>query len=145
MSASGLPLSHNTVENWDVRIGRYLTSQGEALVSPRIAAWLEETAGLTSDRRILLRGTDPEAYAVLAALHLAALHHRSGVGTKSATGTGNSRELGTWLTTAEAAKELSVTDRAVRKRIAAGRLPATKHGSRWLLNRDHVQIAQALA
>ncbi|MBJ7340635.1 MAG: excisionase family DNA-binding protein [Mycolicibacterium sp.] len=49
------------------------------------------------------------------------------------------------MTTAEAAKELSVTDRAVRKRIAAGRLPATKHGSRWLLNRDHVQIAQALA
>jgi excisionase family DNA binding protein len=36
-----------------------------------------------------------------------------------------------WLSTAEAARVLGVTERAVVKRIDAGRLPALKQGRRW--------------
>jgi excisionase family DNA binding protein len=100
---------------------------------------------MSSDRRILLRDSDPLAYEVLMALHLAALRHRSGAGTGSTMGPGNSRDLETWLTTREAARRLGVSDRAIRKWIASGRLAATKRGGRWLLDRNHVQITQVLA
>ena len=120
-----LPARDKRVESWDVRIGRHLTLHGEALVSPRIAAWLEDKAGLTSDRRILLRGTDPEAYAELAALHVAALYYRSDLGTESPVHLRSSSDLETWMTTTDLAKLLGVTDRAIRKWIASARIPAT--------------------
>ncbi len=145
MSAFIGPSREGCEVGWDVRIGRHLTPDGSVVVPPRIAAWLEDKAGVLSDRRILLRGTDPEAYSVLAAVHVAALRHRSGFGTESAMWPTSSRDLETWVTTAEAARQLSVTDRAVRKRIAAGHLPATKHGGRWLLHSNDIQITQALA
>jgi excisionase family DNA binding protein len=128
-----------------VRIGRYLTPNRDAVVPPRIASWLEKNAGLSRDKRISIRDTDPLAYEVLAALHIAALCHRSGAGTELAMRPRTSPNLQTWLTTADVAKRLGVTDRAIRKWIAAGRLPATKHGGRWLLDSNHVQIAEALA
>jgi excisionase family DNA binding protein len=92
----------------------------------------------------MIRDSDPFAYEVLTALHLAALRHRSDPGTELARRQVNSSDLETWLTTAETARRLGVTDRAIRKWIALGRLPATKCGGRWLLDRNHVQIAQAL-
>ena len=51
------------------RIQRRITADGSVIVPPRIAAWLERHAGVTGDRRIRLRGNDPDAYEVLAALH----------------------------------------------------------------------------
>jgi excisionase family DNA binding protein len=121
-----------------------MTSQGAVVVPPRLAAWLERTAGVSNDRRILIRDSDPLAYEVLAALHIAAAYYRSGAGTEQAAGSGNSRELRTWLTTADAASRFGVTDRAIRKWIATGRLPAIKCGGQWLLNSNHIQIIQAL-
>ena len=44
-----------------------------------------------------------------------------------------------WLTTSEAALEADVTDRCIRKWIVQGRLPATWHGGRWLIDRTALQ------
>lgn len=133
------------VTDWAVRIGRHLTPEGSVVVPGRIALWLEAKAGLSSDKRIIMRDSDPFAYEVLMALHFAALHHGSEDGTESAMRSDDPRDLETWLTTAEAARRLGVTDRAIRKWIAIGRLRATKRGGRWLLNLHHIQLAQVLA
>jgi excisionase family DNA binding protein len=125
--------------DWAERIGRHILPDGSVAVPPRIAAWLEKRAGLTNDRRIALRDTDPAAYAVLAALRLAALNHFSGTGTKLAAQQHLTQELRVWMSTSTAAALLGVTDRAIRKWIATGKLPATRHGSRWLINRNHLQ------
>ena len=91
------------MNDWASRIGRHMTAEGSVVVPARIAAWLEQRAGLTSDRRIRVRDTDPAAYEVLMALHAAALDHRSGTGTKLAVAQPTRRESETWLTTTEAA------------------------------------------
>jgi excisionase family DNA binding protein len=40
------------------------------------------------------------------------------------------------MSTTQAAHEMNVTDRCVRKWIHTGRLPATMSGARWLINRN---------
>ena len=130
--------------NWSARISRHMTSDGSVIVSPRIAAWLDAKAAVTSDRRIRVRETDPEAYEVLTALRLAALVYGSGNGTNPQLSQQIPGELETWLTTVEAGRRLGITDRAVRKRITAGQLAATLYGGRWLLNPRHVHAAQVL-
>ncbi|GFG71843.1 helix-turn-helix domain-containing protein [Mycolicibacter senuensis] len=126
------------VDDWSQRIARRVGPDGSVSVPPRIAHWLESQAGLTADRRINLRTTDPVAYEILAALHLAALQHRSGIGTKIAAAQDDSQESELW-TTSQAAAQLSVTDRCIRKWIANGRVPATRHGGRWLIHAHHVR------
>jgi excisionase family DNA binding protein len=125
--------------NWAQRIGRHMLPDGSVAVPPRIAAWLEKRAGVTHDRRIALRDTDPTAYAVLAALRLAALYHCSGTGTELPAQQHRTQELRLWMSTSTAAALFGVTDRAIRKWIATGKLPATRHGGRWLINRNHLQ------
>ena len=127
------------------RISRHMTPAGAVIVPPRIAAWLEERAGLTSDRRIRLRVTDPAAYEVLMALHVAALDHRSGTGTNLAPAQPVRPESEKWLTTTEAASLLGVTDRAIRNWCASGRLPATRRGGRWLINAADVKAPKLTA
>ena len=129
------------MSDWEARICKRMAADGSVIVPPRMAAWLDQKADVTGDRRIALRDTDPVAYEVLAALRLASLAYRSGSGTKLAVVQPGRQESETWLTTVEAASMLGVTDRAVRKRIAAGRLPAVKPGGRWLINRTHIHIA----
>ncbi len=101
---------------------------------------------MTSDRRVALRDTDAEAYQVLAALRIAALHYGAGSanGTRSAGAQPGRQDLEQWLTTSEAAEMQGVTDRAIRKWIATGRLPAKRHAGRWLISRNDLNI-QALA
>lgn len=129
---------------WAERIARHITPDGSVTVPQRIAHWLESQAGLTADRRINLRITDPSAYEVLAALHLAALSHRSGNGTKTAGAQPDPQDLTPWMTAREAAERLGVTDRAIRKWCQAGRLPAIRHGHRWLINRQHLPTTDIL-
>lgn len=46
------------------------------------------------------------------------------------------RSMGDFLTTKDAARALGVTPARVRQLIAAGRLPAEKHGRDWLIDPD---------
>jgi excisionase family DNA binding protein len=124
--------------DWANRIGRHIVPNG-VVVPPRIAAFLEKEADVTGNRRMAMRDSDPLAYEVLAALHLAALHHRSGSGTKLVEPHRRTQELDAWVTTSAAAEQLGVSDRAVRKWIAAQKLPAMRHGGRWLINRIHLR------
>jgi excisionase family DNA binding protein len=134
--------------DWTQRIARHLLPDGSVIVPPRIAAWLEDKAGMLPERRIMLRGTDPEAYEVLAALHLSALSRggtgeaiiRSANGTRMVKSPNDIQQSEEWLTTAEAAEMTGVTDRCIRKWIATQRLPARRHGGRWLVNRQHLNI-----
>jgi excisionase family DNA binding protein len=126
--------------SWGDRIARRLTGDGSVIVPPRIAAWLEDKAGLTAERRIMLRDTDPHAYEVLAALRLAALAHRSGNGTKIAAPQPDQPQSEAWLTTSQAAQQAGVTDRCIRKWITRERIPATRHGGRWLINPAHLHL-----
>jgi excisionase family DNA binding protein len=128
----------NVVTDWAERIGRHITPDGCVVVPPRIADWIEKQIGLVSERRTALANSDPLAYSVLSALRIVALAHRSGNGTKLAGGQPSSEE--SWLTTSEAGNAVGVTDRAIRKWIAAGRLPARKHGGRWLIDRTDLQV-----
>jgi len=122
----------------EMRIAQRITSDGSVIVSPRIARWLEQQADMTADRRIRLRDTDPEAYVVLAALHLAAC--RSDCGTNHAAAQGVSADSNMWVSTSEAAEALGVTDRCVRKRCKTGQLPAVRTGGRWLINRTTLAL-----
>ncbi|BBY33359.1 hypothetical protein BST33_10030 [Mycolicibacter minnesotensis] len=123
----------NPADNWAERIARHINPDGTVSVPPRIAYWLESQAGLTADRRIGLRMTDPEAYEALAALHIVALSHGSASGTKPAEAQDESADLTQWITTQQAAAQLGITTRAIRKRCTAGQLQATRHGNRWLI------------
>lgn len=127
-----------TGESWDSRISRHIAANGSVLVPPRIARWLESKAGVTAEWRISLRGTDFEAYEVLLAMHMAAL--RSGCGTDSPVGQREQSPLEAWMSTKEAAAEMQVSDRCVRKWIHTGRLPATMSGARWLINRNDLGV-----
>lgn len=121
-----------TSASLEVRISRRLTSDGSVIIPPRIARWLELNAGMTADRRIRLRDNDPEAYVVLAALHLSALS--SEFGTEDAAQQPNQPQLVQWVSSRQAADTLNVTDRCIRKWCNTGRLHAQQIGSRWLID-----------
>lgn len=124
----------------EVRIAQRITSDGSVIIPPRIAHWLEENCSMTADRRIRLRDTDPDAYVVFAALHLAAL--RSDSGTNDAAPQPVTADLNTWMSTSEAANALDVTDRCVRNWCRTGRLRAVLSGSRWLIDRNTLALRQ---
>jgi hypothetical protein len=122
----------------EVRIAQRLTADGSVIIPPRIARWLEQNAGMTADRRIRLRDNDPEAYVVLAALHLSAIG--SGNGTKDAEPQANSAQLQHWMSSQQAANALHVTDRCIRNWCTAGRLHAQWIGSRWLIDPTSIAL-----
>ncbi|WP_407662558.1 helix-turn-helix domain-containing protein [Microbacterium saperdae] len=47
------------------------------------------------------------------------------------------------LSTTEVANHLGITPRAVTKAIHAGRLPATRTGRRWTIDREDLALHQA--
>ncbi|MFN3003261.1 helix-turn-helix domain-containing protein [Mycolicibacterium wolinskyi] len=122
----------------EVRIAQRITADGSVIIPPRIARLLNEQAGMTADRRIKLRDTDPDAYVAFAALHLSAL--RSDCGTNHTVGQQNTTQSDMWMSTKEAAQALNVTDRCVRKWCATGRLHAEFVGARWLVNPNSIAL-----
>jgi excisionase family DNA binding protein len=99
---------------------------------------LDKQSGMTADRRIRLRDTDPDAYVVFAALHIVALN--SDIGTNDEAAQRVSAELDMWMSTTEAAKALRVTDRCIRNWCRTGRLRAVLSGSRWLIDRNTLNL-----
>lgn len=122
----------------ETRIAQHITGDGSVIIPPRIARWLEQNSGMTADRRIRLRDTDPEAYVALAALHLSALGSDSG--TKDAAPQSVSASLNMWMSTKQAAKALGVTDRCIRKWCTTGRLHAELVGAHWLVNPNSIGL-----
>lgn len=47
---------------------------------------------------------------------------------------------GYWATRQEAADALGVSVGRVRRLVAAGRLPAVRHGRRWIFRRDQLEV-----
>lgn len=121
---------------------RYLLLETGVVVPARIAALIYRRTGL-GDVRVSLRGIDPEVDAVLMALHIAALKWRG-----SATGSETAPApepvaSSSWLTTTEAAGLAGVTDRALRKAIADGRLTSTRVSGRHRISREDLEHYRA--
>jgi excisionase family DNA binding protein len=97
---------------------------GPVVILPaRVCAWLEYHAALNK-LRIERRGIDPEVDQALVAVRVAAVAWRT-----SATGRTTAPEPEVpeeWVSTAQAAEHLGITDRAVRLAIKEGRLTATQ-------------------
>ena len=125
------------------RIAQHITDDGSVIISPRMARWLEKQSGMTADRRIRLRHSDPDAYVALAALHLAAIG--SAYGTNQSAAQPHTAESNTWMSTGEAADALGVTTRCIRKRCETGTLPAIRSGGRWLINRTTLALKHTAA
>jgi excisionase family DNA binding protein len=120
---------------------KYITANGWAMFPPQFAHYLEARAKITPDERARLRNTNWDAYQLFTSLHAVALRYkRSGGGTKSAVGHSDRPHSEMWLTARQAAAELNVTDRCVRKWICAKRLPATKPGAHWLIHRNDLDV-----
>lgn len=126
------------------RLPHLVGVEGPAVVVPaRIAAILERHADL-SGLRVRTRGVDPEATAVLEALHVAALQWRgSATGTEEAAEAEPATDSKRWLSTGEAADLVGVTARAIRKAIDEGRLEAVKVGGRKRISREDLEHYRA--
>ena len=127
--------------------GFYVTGiHGPGVEVPgRVAAWLEARTDL---RRIRTdaRGTDPEVDSVLSDLHRVALLWRSSVDGSDPRKPTEARALLPWLTTAEAAGQLGITESRVRQAIRAKALPAEQIDHRWRISRhdfEHYRAARA--
>ncbi|OFJ55178.1 helix-turn-helix domain-containing protein [Mycolicibacterium grossiae] len=112
-------------------ISARINTDGSVSVPPRIARWLEKQVQMTADRRAILRSTDPEAYEVFVALHLAALGAECGTNTAAAQT--NTADLTMWMSTSEAAERHGVGERCIRKWCRTGRIHAVMTGGRWLV------------
>jgi excisionase family DNA binding protein len=125
--------------------GAYLHGDGPTcivIVPARIANWLATRTNL-SDVRISARGTDPEVYAVLAALHRAGLAWRTSVTGSAAPAEPEATALSKWMSTTQAAHQLGVTDRAIRLAITQHRLPAENVDGRWRITREDIEHYRA--
>ena len=93
---------------------------------------------LVRERHQRLRGLNPLHDAVFTALIIGAAVWRQQVGTNAAPRSGPvSRSP--WMTASRAACELGISDRAVRKACAAGRLDAELVRGQWRIRRASVE------
>lgn len=123
---------------------RYMVTASVVLVPPRVAAWLDRHVPALERARVEQRGRDDEVSSVLLALRVAALRWREQAGSERGTPAAPTPEPGAaWLTTRQAGDVLGLTDRAVRRRIESGRLPAQRQGDRWLISRADVDLDQS--
>lgn len=124
-------------------ISARINADGSVSVPPRIARWLERQVQMTADRRAILRETDPEAYEVFRALHLAALGAESGPNTSAPQR--SAADLTMWMSTGEAADRHGVGERCIRKWCHTGRINAVMTGGRWLVHRNALTLKRDAA
>lgn len=117
------------------------------IVPGRVAALLERRLGLDK-ARIEQRGLDAEVDQVLADLHIAALRWRTSAVGSSPAPQPEVEAVLPWVSTAEAALSLGITDRAVRLAIQQQRVPARQIDGRWRITREdveHYRVARRVA
>ncbi len=111
------------------------------ILSARMCALLARHAGL-DEFRISHRGVDQEMDATLQAMRAAATAWRS-----STTGTPDAVKpeppRSSWMTTTQAAAQLQITARGIRKAIDEGRLTATNADGRWRITREDLEHYRA--
>jgi excisionase family DNA binding protein len=109
---------------------------GHLLIAPAdvglLADLLREGARTVTGRRRLT----PREAELLMAAEGAAYSARSGLGPAAVVGA--VQPASSWLTPGQAAKELQVTDRHVRRLARSGALAAERHGPVWLVSADSV-------
>ncbi len=109
-----------------------------------LAVWLETSTNVSS-RRVALRGLNPAADDALVALHSVATQW-SVMASGSAAGADSGTEqhllpeperelVAEHINVNTAAEVIGISARAVRKAIADQRLPASRIGSQWLIDR----------
>jgi excisionase family DNA binding protein len=113
-------------------------AEGRLLAVAVPAPVAAELVAFVRNRHRRLRGLDPRRDAVYQALIEAAEHWRTVVGT-NATPRPEPMPRSPWMTASQAAAVLGITDRAVRKACAAGRLDAELVDGRWRITRASVQ------
>lgn len=117
-----------------------------AIVSGRVAAKLLQIAPTLEKYPAAHRGEDIEFDAQLLALRAAARHYTANACSAAGSDSGSevaltmpaARGFTSLVGTAEAARLLDVSDRAVRLAITRGRLRAARCGGSWQLDRDDI-------
>lgn len=123
----------------------YVHPEPTVSVPWRVAAWLERYADLRAVRT-KHRGADGQVDSVLVALGTAAASWRQANQVPVAgTAVAETAEpvAVSALTTAQAADLVSLSDRAVRKAAAEGRLVATKSAGSWRIRREDLEHYRA--
>lgn len=121
--------------------------QDSVVLPARVAALLEANTNI-SELRVRARGVDPLVSAVLEDIRMVAMSW-SGSGPPG-TGADGPPEPATEskceaesLTPSQAAGRVGVSDRAIRKAIHTGRLPAEKRDGTWQITRDDLRHFEA--
>ena len=113
------------------------------IVPRRVCAYLNRYAGLEQFRRDN-RGHDAEVDNVLVAFRVAELSWReAATGTREAPEPELEGSSTHWMSTTQAAAQLGVGDRAVRKAIAEGRMQAENIAGRWRIQQEQLQHFRA--
>jgi excisionase family DNA binding protein len=114
------------------------------VVPARVASWLN-ARGL-NELRAASRGVDPNVDNVLSALALAGAQWLASVHGTTQRKAPEMAPLCPWMTTAEVADLLYLSDRAVRMACKNGRLRADQIDGRWRISREdfeHFRAARA--
>lgn len=122
--------------------GRYVHAGGIVVVPARIAAVLERYTDV-GRLRVDRRGQDAELDAVLQALRFAAMGWKSSATGTSVATVAEPGSSSAWLSTTQAATQLHLGERAVRKAIAEQRLRAVRVGTRWRISREDLEQYRA--
>ncbi|ACV79816.1 excisionase family DNA-binding protein [Nakamurella multipartita] len=114
----------------------------QVIIPARYAYWLKRSC--LDSIRPKVRGADPQLDQILQAISYAGLRWaESGSGTSVAPQAEPMQQSSETVSTATAASILGISDRAVRKAIAEGRLEATQVDGRYRINRNDVERARA--
>jgi len=123
-------------------------TDGPIMAAPaRLAAWLEKNTNLNV-QRVALRGLNPEIDDELVALHWLATWAVTASGTADGSEAGTATRLlpepagelvAEHINVNTAAELIGMSTRAVRKAIAEQRLPASRNGGQWLIDRTDAQ------
>ena len=120
--------------------GLDLDGQGVVVVPAKVCDWI---ARAVDSRAVSVRDLDPDVHAVLVAICFLATRYRARYRAEAESCTPgeapSESKSGLRVSVTEAARDLGISDRAVRAAIAEGRLVAERDGSRWRVHRASIE------